>query len=84
MTDERIPIERVLPGMGLHPLPDGYTPVEAFVVIKSLDDEGDVSWSFRTTHVPNRQEVLGALIEQSDLLRERLVRGWEVDDEGEE
>jgi hypothetical protein len=84
MSDDRRPIEQVLPGMGLHPLPDGYTPVEAFVIIKSLDDEGDVSWSFRTTHRPNRQEILGALIEQSDLLRHRLVQDWDVDDEDAE
>lgn len=81
MSDDRVPIEQVLPAMGLHPLPPGYTPVEAFVIVKALDDEGDVSWSFRTTHVPNRQEILGALIEQSDLLRRGLVKDWDVDDE---
>jgi hypothetical protein len=58
--------------------------VEAFVIIKLLDDEGHVSWSFRTTHVPNKREILGALIEQSDLLRERLVRDWDADDDEED
>ncbi|MGN6333461.1 MAG: hypothetical protein ACTHOD_17745 [Motilibacteraceae bacterium] len=81
MSDDRLPIDRVLPGMGLHALPDGHTPLEAFVIITSLDREGEVSWAFRTTHVPNQQEILGALIEQSDVLRHRMVRQWDVDDE---
>ncbi|MGN6090195.1 MAG: hypothetical protein ACTHMZ_07060 [Actinomycetes bacterium] len=78
--DDRIAIDRVMPGMGLHALPDGWTPLEALVLIKCLDDEGEPAWCFRTTHRPNRQELLGALIEHTDLLRARLVREWENED----
>ena len=77
--DQRAPVDTVLPGMGLHPLPPGWTPLEAFVMVKCLDEEGGATWVFRTTHPPNRQELLGALVEQSDLLRKRLVREWEED-----
>jgi len=78
--DERIPVDQVLPGMGLHSLPEGWTPMEALVLIKCLDDEGDATWVFRTTHPPNKQELLGALIEHTDLLRHRLVQQWEEED----
>jgi len=51
-SDGRLPIGEVLPGMGLHPLSDGWTPLEAFVLVKSLDERGQSSWSYRTTHRP--------------------------------
>jgi hypothetical protein len=41
VADESIAVEHVLPGMTLHPLPDGWTPVEAFVLVKCLDEDGD-------------------------------------------
>ena len=75
--EERIPIEHVLPGMGLHPLPEGWTPVEALVLIKCLDEDGDPTWSYRTTAAPNREELLGALIVHTDLLRKELLDDWE-------
>lgn len=70
MTDRpRIPIEDVLPGMGLHPLDDGGVPLSAFVLIKLLDADGDPQWSFRTTEPLNLEELLGALVVQVDLLK---------------
>jgi hypothetical protein len=81
MEDERIPVEQVLVGMGLHPLPPEWTPVEALVLIKSLDQDGDPRWSFRTTARPNKEELLGALIVHTDLLRKELVSGWEEEDD---
>ena len=76
---ERQPIQEVLGPVGIHPLQPGWTPVEAFVVIKVLDDEGHSSWCYRTTHPPNREEVLGALIVQADLLRKELLDEWDGD-----
>jgi hypothetical protein len=79
--DKRIPVEQVLPGMALHPLPEGWTPVEAFVLMKCLDDEGGASWVYRTTAAPNREELLGALVVHTEVLRRELVREWEDDDD---
>lgn len=79
--DERIPVEQVLPGMSLHPLQPGWTPVEAFVLVKCLDEEGGASWVYRTTAVPNREELLGALVVHTELLRRELVREWEAEDD---
>jgi hypothetical protein len=74
-TNGRVPIAEVLPGMGVHPLEEGWTPREAFVLVKVLDENGVASWSYRTTHRPNREELLGALIVQTDLLRRELIEG---------
>jgi hypothetical protein len=57
----------------------GWTPVEAFVLIKCLDESGEAAWSYRTTNRLNREELLGALIVHTDLLRRELVDEWNDD-----
>lgn len=79
VTDNgRIPIEQALPGMAIHPFDEGEVPLSAFVLVKVLDAEGNPTWSFRTTEPPNREELLGALTVQVDLLRKSLVEDWEL------
>jgi hypothetical protein len=82
MSDERLPIATVLRGMEVHALPEGWTPVEALCVVKCLDAEGHVQWSYRTTHRLNREELLGALVVHTEVLRHELVSEW-LHDEGE-
>jgi hypothetical protein len=79
--EERIPVAEVLPGMGLHRLLPGWTPVEAFVVIKCLDETGRSSWCYRTTSPPNREELLGALRVQTMVLERELVDEFAGDDD---
>jgi len=79
--DERKPIEAVLPGMTLHPLDAGWTPIEALVLVKCLDEDGDPTWAFRTSNPLNLEELLGALTVHTELLRRRLVRRWDSDEE---
>jgi hypothetical protein len=74
---QRVPIEQVLPGMAIHPLESGEVPLSAFVLVKLLDRDGDPTWSFRTTEAPNREELLGALTVQLDLLRKSLLKEWD-------
>ena len=81
--DERRPIGEVLPGFTLHPLDDGWTPLQAFVLVKSLDNTGDTTWAFRTSEALNPEELLGALTVQVDVLRRKLARMWEDADEDE-
>jgi len=76
----RVPVTDVLRGLEVHPLEPGETAIEAFVLIKVLDAQGDISWSYRTTNRLNRQELLGALIVQIDVLRKELRDEWEWDD----
>jgi hypothetical protein len=78
--DDRVPVERVLQGLSLHPLEDGWAPIEALVVVKCLDDEAEVAWLYRTTSNLNREEILGALLIQVELIREELLAEWIDDD----
>jgi hypothetical protein len=75
--DQRVPISQVLPGLEIHPLGDGATPIEAFVLIKALDEDGAPTWAYRTTNRLNREELLGALIVQTDVLRKELRDEWD-------
>ena len=78
--DERKPIEEVLPGFRIDALDDRWTPLQAFVLVKCLDDEGEPVWAFRTSESFNLEELLGALIVQTETLKRKLVRMWENDD----
>ena len=78
--DERRPVGEVLAGHGIHPLAAGWTPLEAFVLVKCIDEAGGTAWSFRTTHPLNLEELLGALTVQAETLKRKLVRMWEDED----
>ncbi|GLH96378.1 hypothetical protein Pa4123_16520 [Phytohabitans aurantiacus] len=71
----------VLRGLEIHPLDPGETAIEAFVLIKLLDAQGETSWSYRTTNRLNREELLGALIVQADVLRKELRDEWDDTDD---
>jgi len=78
--DERQPIGQVLPDFKLHPLAPGWTPLQAFVLVKSLDEEGGTAWSFRTSEQFNLEELLGALVVQVETLKRKLTKSWEDED----
>ena len=82
--EPRRPIDEVLHGFEIHPLDEGWTPLEAFVLVKALDEDGDSTWSFRTTNPLNLEELLGALTVQVELLKRRLTTEWLDDDDEEE
>lgn len=75
-AEVRIPIAQALPGLEVHPLEPGATPIEAFMLVKLLDDDGDVSWAYRTTNRLNREELLGALTVHVALLTKELRDEW--------
>lgn len=75
-SEARQPIDEVLRGLAIHPLEPGWTALEAFVLIKSLDDAGTSTWSYRTTNKLNREELLGALTIQVEVLRRELLDEW--------
>lgn len=83
MSDERSPIGEALPGFAIHQMPDGWTPLQAFVLVKCLDEHGDAVWSFRTSEKLNLEELLGALTVQTEVLRRKLVSEWDGDDPDE-
>ena len=79
-AEARRPVADVLAGLEVHPLETGWTALEAFVLIKCLDESGESSWSYRTTHRLNREELLGALVVHTALLRKELLEEWGDDD----
>jgi hypothetical protein len=74
---DRIPIESVLGSMGVHPLEEGAEPLEAVLLIKFVDAQGETCWSYRTTHRPNLEELLGVLTLHRDRIRHVLKHEWE-------
>lgn len=82
-SDDRQPIGQVLPDFKLHPLEPGWTPLQAFVLVKSLDEEGGTAWSFRTSEQFNLEELLGALVVQVETLKRKLTKSWENEDPDE-
>jgi hypothetical protein len=83
IDDERRPIEQVLAGLQIHPLPDGWAPLEGIVLVKCLDPEGHPTWAFRTTAGLNEEELLGALTVRTDLLRKELLEVYSGEEEQE-
>jgi hypothetical protein len=76
----RAPIQDVLRGAQLHPLPDEAIFHSAFVLIRCIDEDGEPGWCFRTTEPLNLTEWLGALTVQVELLKARLVSEWDTDE----
>jgi hypothetical protein len=76
-SDEKmVPVAEVLRGLEVHPLEPGWTPMEALVLVKCLDEKGEDTWLFRTTHNLNLEELLGTLIVHADVLRQKLSSDW--------
>lgn len=73
----RIPLYQALGGLDVHPLEPGWTALEAFVLVKCIDESGKTTWAYRTTHLLNREELLGALIVHVALIRKELLDEWE-------
>ena len=76
MSEERRPVAEVLGPLEVHPLEPGWTALEAFLLVKCLDDDGNTSWAYRTTHRLNREELLGALVVHVEVLRRELADEW--------
>lgn len=68
-----------MPGLSIHPIDGDADAVSAFMVVKVRYENGDHGWSFRTTERPNHEEVLGALTIQVELLKQSILKEWEVD-----
>jgi len=77
--DVRVPVAEALSGLEVHALDPGDTAIEAFVLIKTLDADGDIGWAYRTTNRLNREELLGALVVQVAVLKKELRDEWDDD-----
>ena len=72
-----MPIGEALAGLEVHPLEPGETAIEAFLLIKTIEPDGDTGWSYRTTNRLNREELLGALTVQVAVLTKELRDEWD-------
>jgi hypothetical protein len=83
---DRRPIAEVLGGLAIHPLAEGERAESAFVIIKTVDDDGEVNWVSRRTgwNEPSDEELIGVLTIQLDLERRDALAAWAVDDDDED
>lgn len=51
----------LLPELSFQALPEGSSPLGALVLAKLLDENGEVSWSIRTSDAIYDEEIVGAL-----------------------
>lgn len=79
MPDPTLPIADVLPGVEVSALPDGWTPLEAAFLVKCLGEDGSPKWALRMTNGINEEELLGALVIHTELLKKDMLDDW-VDD----
>ena len=77
-ADDR-PIEQVLGGIRLHPFDDDPIIETVYVLAKLMNKDGQSYWDHRVTGDVNREEMLGVLQIQTDLLRKSLVGEWDIE-----
>ena len=79
MDDPQIPVGDALSGLTISPLPEGWTPLEALCMVKSLGEDGSPKWAMRMTEGINAEELLGALVIHTDLLKQDMLNDWADD-----
>ena len=74
--------------LDLVPLPEAAVPIEAIVLIKAFDENGEVAWYQRLTDGLSDFEAVGALVVAADLVKQGCIDGFmsseDDDDEYEE
>ncbi len=68
-------------GMRAKPLVEGHTPLEAVAIVKTLDEEGDVSLSLKSTGGINTWEALGMTVAASATFIADLLEAWREDED---
>jgi hypothetical protein len=81
--EDHTPIGEVLAGLDILVLPDGYMPIEAAVVVKTLDPDGDVAWLNRYTSGLTSIEAIGSLHAAILTLGHDIVQSYMPDTEGD-
>ncbi len=79
MEDSQIPVGDVLRGLAITSLPEGWTPLEAVCMVKCLGEDGSPKWAMRMSGGINPEELLGALVIQTDLLKQDMLNDWADD-----
>lgn len=74
---ELLPIGDVFPGVHLAGLPDDCVVETLFVFSKLRLDDGTSVWQWRSPGITNHEELLGALIMHTEMLKASLLEDWE-------
>lgn len=78
-----VPIGEALAGIQIAPLPASHIAVEAVILIRAMDEEGKPCWIYRVTNGMAIPDAIGGIVTCGDLLRDRFLKGWSLD-EGDE
>lgn len=75
----RQPVGEVLNGLTLIPLDPGTIALECIVLVKTLDEDGDPSWSLRHSETISTVEIIGALDVMHNHQRVLFENSWVAD-----
>lgn len=73
-----------LQGVDLKPLPSNVVPLEAIVLVKAVDEHGDVTWLTRGTPGMHQFEMIGALSAALDRASGVAAEMWNVEDDDDD
>lgn len=79
----RRPIGEALAGLELEELEQGLVPLEALVLVKVIDEDGDPCWAVRTTDGLTDAEAMGALLGELDRRRAHYLASFETNGDDE-
>ncbi len=71
-------------GLEAEPMPDGWTPLEAVVVMKCLDETGEVALLTRSTEALRSWDAVGMLTAALDTQRDDVRANFISDDDEDE
>lgn len=71
-------------GCELEPLPANYVALGVVVMVKCLDDDGDLTLIQRVSTDLSAWEAVGMAVSSADLLRQGLSAAFEPSDEGDD
>jgi hypothetical protein len=73
----KMPIGEALPGAEIYPLDRDLTFDAAFMLIRTVDEDGITQWAYRATKPMNLEQLLGALVVQVEILKGKIVAEWD-------
>lgn len=67
------PLKDVFGDLEVTPIPDSYVPLSCFIMVKALDEDGDVTWIRRSTKDLTQVEELGAIHAARVILEKQIM-----------
>ena len=77
--EPKVPIGDVLRGLSISALPEGWTALETLCMVKCLGEDGSPKWAMRMSDGINEEELLGALVIHTELLKKDMLDDWTDD-----